>query len=202
MNGSATPDTENTSRPDLAKAILALRGSEPTLHLYLDASGSARAGDHRKVVQEVLHWLQVAGGQLKVTPFTHVIGQTLTIGTFEVHASSMHSLDEESSILGRIEALLGQHGFGGTDFEVVWEDILQHRGEKNQSPGQVLPVLVTDFQWAPRDDGHIADRHPVDLMYTHSELELSDWRELFVETMKNAGVDLDGCILDANTDRT
>lgn len=122
---------------------------EEDLHLYFDHSGINDAATHQSALRLLTELAQKYNRQLFVNTFSHVLSDEALLFTQE------HTFDEvwvQYSALYKVQ--------GGTDFAVVWANILS-----NEERAERINLMVTDFKWWPNQDLNLPDIHPKNLHY-------------------------------------
>lgn len=115
-------------------AVLMAAQPEADLHFYLDHSGSLST---QRPQEELVHAAVVAakaGKKLFVTFFTHELDQTIEIDT-ELYSRQIPWM----------ELMAENNQFGGTAFNVVWQDIIAYDYSHIQPR---INILLSDMEWA------------------------------------------------------
>lgn len=126
------------------------------VHIYLDHSNSlAVQGAFTSAQQLVLNAVRSAenvGQQCYVTTFSHEMGPTHTMPLGRA----------VDTTLAHYYSLVNSAADGGTDYQVVWDYILDAPKRAAEHA-----IMVTDFEWFPPDpsDNEATVRYPKNLSY-------------------------------------
>lgn len=141
----AKPNRRNPDDFNRQGKIVSIKYS-PDIHLYIDTSGSITERQYQDVIKASIKMAKKLNVNLYFNSFSHVLSQCTKLHTKD------RSLKQIYNQFRKVPKVTG-----GTDYEQIW-----HYINNNPKRRRELSVIITDFEWSPRN---VYVKHPDNLYY-------------------------------------